>query len=35
MGSLARMQAWRDLGAALGPLATGLVLGAVCAAYQR
>ena len=32
MGSLARMQAWRDLGAAVGPLATGLVLGAVSAA---
>ena len=26
MGSLARMHAWRDLGAAVGPLATGLLL---------
>jgi predicted MFS family arabinose efflux permease len=26
MGALARMQAWRDLGAAVGPLVTGLAL---------
>ncbi|MBT6273054.1 MAG: hypothetical protein HOI95_02855, partial [Chromatiales bacterium] len=31
MGDLANMQAWRDLGAAVGPLGTGVLLGSVAA----
>lgn len=34
LGPLARMQAWRDLGAALGPLATGFLLTLVSAELQ-
>lgn len=35
IGPLARMQAWRDLGAACGPLATGLLLATVSAELQH
>lgn len=35
IGPLARMQAWRDLGAACGPLATGFLLGFVSAELQH
>ena len=33
MGDLANMQAWRDLGAAVGPAATGFALVAVSAEW--
>ena len=35
VGPLARMQAWRDLGAACGPLATGFLLTLVSAELQH
>ncbi len=35
IGPLARMQAWRDLGAALGPLATGFLLAYLSAEVQH
>jgi DHA1 family inner membrane transport protein len=35
IGPLARMQAWRDLGAACGPLATGFLLAYVSAEMQH
>ena len=35
IGPLARMQAWRDLGAALGPLATGILLAYLSAEVQH
>ena len=35
VGALARMQAWRDLGAALGPLTTGFALAVVSAEFQH
>ncbi len=35
IGPLARMQAWRDLGAALGPLVTGVLLAVVSAELQH
>lgn len=35
IGALARMQAWRDLGAACGPLATGFLLATVSAEAQH
>lgn len=35
IGALARMQAWRDLGAACGPLATGVMLAHVSAEWQH
>ena len=35
IGPLARMQAWRDLGAAFGPLATGFLLAVASAELQH
>ena len=35
IGPLARMQAWRDLGAACGPLATGFLLAILSPEYQH
>ena len=35
IGPLARMQAWRDLGAAFGPLVTGFLLAVVTAELQH
>jgi MFS family permease len=35
LGSLARMQAWRDLGAACGPLATGFLLAVLSPEFQH
>ena len=35
VGALARMQAWRDLGAALGPLTAGFALAVVSAEFQH
>ena len=35
IGPLARMQAWRDLGAACGPLATGFLLAVASAELQH
>ena len=35
IGPLARMQAWRDLGAACGPLVTGVLLTVVSAEVQH
>jgi len=35
LGALARMQAWRDLGAACGPLVTGVLLSVLSAEAQH